>query len=164
MNECPKIDGDGKDKFWAARKEARTEKQGVAHAVIAATPMASLAPATAPTTATSIASALDTSEEFERFQWYMDLVKAKDNMRLGCSQVGNLYEKEVTFASVQKKPGKRFMLDSNKLYLNSYATYHSAFVRNILENVKTVGTVLQGNCNAGVSTSQEKGNYGLWNF
>ena len=25
-------------------------------------------------------------------------------------------------------------------------------------------TVLQGNCNAGVSTSNEKGYYGLWNF
>ena len=30
--------------------------------------------------------------------------------------------------------------------------------------MKTVTTVLQGNCNAGVSTSNEKGFYGLWNF
>ena len=34
----------------------------------------------------------------------------------------------------------------------------------MLSNVKTVGTVLQGNCNTGVSTSQEKGVYGLWTF
>ena len=34
----------------------------------------------------------------------------------------------------------------------------------MLCDVKTVGTVLQGNCNAGVSTSKEKGAYGLWSF
>jgi hypothetical protein len=34
----------------------------------------------------------------------------------------------------------------------------------MLNDVKTVGTVLQGNCNAGVSTSKEKGAYGLWSF
>ena len=34
----------------------------------------------------------------------------------------------------------------------------------MLDDVKTVTTVLQGNCNAGVSTSNEKGFYGLWNF
>ena len=31
-------------------------------------------------------------------------------------------------------------------------------------DVKTVGTVLQGNCNTGVSTSKEKGAYGWWSF
>eukprot|EP00957_Ditylum_brightwellii_P136123 10381290-Ditylum_brightwellii.AAC.1 len=30
--------------------------------------------------------------------------------------------------------------------------------------MKTVGMVLQGNCNAGVSISKEKGAYGLWSF
>ena len=56
------------------------------------------------------------------------------------------------------------MLDPFKLYSDSCATYHSVFVRNMLSNVKTVGTVLQGNCNVGVSTSQEKGVYELWSF
>ena len=37
-------------------------------------------------------------------------------------------------------------------------------MRWVLDDVKTVTTVLQGNCNAGVSTSNEKGFYGLWNF
>ena len=65
---------------------------------------------------------------------------------------------------IQDKPAKRFTLDPRKLYLDSCATYHSAFVRDMLCDVKTVGTVLQGNCNAGVSTSKEKGAYGLWSF
>mmetsp|Transcript_35164 Transcript_35164/g.35374 ORF Transcript_35164/g.35374 Transcript_35164/m.35374 type:complete len:249 (+) Transcript_35164:788-1534(+) len=70
----------------------------------------------------------------------------------------------MSFVSVQDKTVKRFTLYPFKLYLDSCAMYHSAFVRGILKNVKTVGTVLQGNCNAGVSTSQEKGVYGLWSF
>ena len=65
---------------------------------------------------------------------------------------------------VKNIPVKRFTLDSNKLYLDSCATYPSAFVRWILDDVKTIPTVLQGNCNAGVSTSNEKGFYGLWNL
>ena len=43
-------------------------------------------------------------------------------------------------------------------------TYHSAFVRKLLNKVRKVKTVLQGNCNAGVSTSNKKGYYILWNF
>eukprot|EP00957_Ditylum_brightwellii_P022656 1708533-Ditylum_brightwellii.AAC.1 len=42
--------------------------------------------------------------------------------------------------------------------------YHSAFVHNMLSDVKAVEMVLQGNCNTGVSTSKEKGVYGLWSF
>ena len=34
----------------------------------------------------------------------------------------------------------------------------------MLGNVHQFGTVLQGNCNAGVSTSYEKGFFGLWDF
>ena len=34
----------------------------------------------------------------------------------------------------------------------------------MLGNVHQVGTVLQGNCNAGVSTSDEKSVFGLWYF
>ena len=70
---------------------------------------------------------------------------------------------EVT-KSTSKRVSKRFMLDWYKLYLDSCATYHSAFVRTLLHNVHVVNTVLQGNCNAGVSTSNKKGYYGLWNF
>jgi len=64
---------------------------------------------------------------------------------VGFAQVGNLIEKKVSFASVQDKPAKQFTLDPHKLYLDSCATYHSAFVRGMLNDVKTVGTVLQGN-------------------
>eukprot|EP00957_Ditylum_brightwellii_P047234 3587883-Ditylum_brightwellii.AAC.1 len=38
------------------------------------------------------------------------------------------------------------------------------FVRDMLSDVKALGTILQGNCNAGVSTSKEKGAHGLWSF
>ena len=48
------------------------------------------------------------------------------------SQVGRLVIKKVSSACVQDKPGKRFTLNPFKLYLDSCATYHSAFVRNIL--------------------------------
>ena len=34
----------------------------------------------------------------------------------------------------------------------------------MMSNVKTVDTVLQGNCNTGASMSKEKGTYGFWNF
>ena len=86
------------------------------------------------------------------------------DLDVGFAQVGSLIEKKVSFASIQDKPGKRFTLEPHKLYLDSCATYHSVFVRDMLSDAKTVGTVLQGNCNAGVSTSTEKGAYGLWSF
>ena len=59
---------------------------------------------------------------------------------------------------------KRLTLDWYKLYLDSCATYHSSFLRSLLHDVHEVKTVLQGNCNAGVSISKEKGYFGLWNF
>ena len=48
---------------------------------------------------------------------------------------------------------KWFTLDAHKLYLESCATYHSSFVIWMLGNVHQVSTVLQGDSNAGVSTS-----------
>ena len=72
--------------------------------------------------------------------------------------------KHVLFAAVRNSPVNCFTLDSHKLYLDSCATYHSAFVRWMLDDLKTVTMVLKGTCNAGVSTSNEKGFYGLWNF
>ena len=76
--------------------------------------------------------------------------------------------KHVTFAEITKGVSKRvsarFTLDWYKLYLDSCATYHAVFVRSLLHDVREVKTVLQGNCNAGVSTSNEQGYNGLWNF
>ena len=76
--------------------------------------------------------------------------------------------KKVTFAEVVKgtvnSDAKRFTVDWYKLYLDICATYHSAFVSSLLSGVREVKTVLQGNCNAGVSISKEKGYYGLWSF
>ena len=76
--------------------------------------------------------------------------------------------KQVTFAEVVKgtvnRDAELFMLDWYKIYLGSCATYHYAFMRSLLHGVRDVKTVLQGNCNAGVSISKEKGYYGMWNF
>ena len=74
----------------------------------------------------------------------MALMKATEDLDIGFAQVGTVIEKKVSFASVENKPGKRFTLHPNKLYLDSCATYHSAFVRYMLSNVKTGNTVLQG--------------------
>lgn len=97
----------------------------------------------------SAASVFEKSEEFEQFQRYMALVKASDNMSVGFAQVGNVTEKNMSFVSVGDNNGKRFTLDPNKLYLDSCVTYHSTFVRNMLDGVKSVGTVLQGNSGKG---------------
>ena len=134
VNECPKLNAEGRDKFWADRKSARDAKQGVTHAAVAdkaSTP----APIPAP--------ASNASADFERFQRYLALVEATKDLDLGFAQVGNLIERKVSFAYVQDKPAKRFMFDPHKLYLDSCATYHSAFVRDMLNDVKTIGTVLQ---------------------
>ena len=42
--------------------------------------------------------------------------------------------------------------------------YHSAFVDWMLSDVHEVSTVLRGNCNAGVTSTNVKGYYGLWEF
>ena len=71
-------------------------------------------------------------------------MKATEDLDVGFAQVGTVIKKKVSFATVEHKPGKRFILHPNKLYLDSCATYHSAFVRDMLSNVKTGNTVLQG--------------------
>ena len=50
--------------------------------------------------------------------------------------------KHVLLAAVKNSPVKCFTLDSHKLYLDSCATYHSAFVRWMIDDVKTVTTVM----------------------
>lgn len=72
----------------------------------------------------------------------------------------------LTPAVLSQKPPQRDTLDPWKLYLDSCATYHCAFVEWLLKNVRVVDTILKGNCNAGVTTSNEKGTFGgqfdLW--
>ena len=74
----------------------------------------------------------------------MALMEATEDLDVGFAQVGTVVEKKVSFVSVKNKPGKQFSLYPHKLYLDSCATYHSAFVRDMLSNVKTGNTVLQG--------------------
>ena len=72
--------------------------------------------------------------------------------------------KRVSWDKSTECANKRFMLDAHKLYLDSCVTYPSSFVRWMVGNVHQVSTVLQGKCNAGISTSYEKGFLGLWEF
>eukprot|EP00957_Ditylum_brightwellii_P054266 4110519-Ditylum_brightwellii.AAC.1 len=87
-------------------------------------------------------------------------MEATKDLDVEFSQVGILIKDKVSLASIHNKPVKHFTLDPHKLYLDSCATYHSAFVRDMLSDMKAMGTILQGNCNTGVSTSKEKGAYG----
>ena len=97
VNECPKLDAEGRDKFWADRKSARDAKQGVTHAAVADK---------APTPAPVPAPASNASADFERFQMYLALVEATKDLDVGFAQVGNLIKRKVSFASVQDKPAK----------------------------------------------------------
>ena len=83
VNECPKLDEAGKDKFWAAFKSARKSKRerSTAHAAVPEFPAP--APTPAPAAAASVANVSEKSDEFEQFQRYMELVKASDNLSLG---------------------------------------------------------------------------------
>ena len=122
VNNYSKLDAAWKKKIWADRKAAQEAKQGVAHVVVAD----ATAPTPAPAPPLSVASVpgSDTSPEFERFQRYMTLMKATEDLDVGFAQVGTVIKKKVSFASVENKPGKRFTLHPHKLYLDSCATYH----------------------------------------
>ena len=73
VDDCPKLDAAGREKFWADRKSAQEAKHGVAHVVVAN----AAAPTPAPATVLSVASVpgSNTSQEFERFQRYMALMR-----------------------------------------------------------------------------------------
>ena len=87
VNECPKLDAAGRNKFWANRKSAHEAKQGVTHADVAdkvSTPEP--APAQAPTA--------NTSEDFERSQRYLALVEGMKDLEVIFTQVGKIVEKK----------------------------------------------------------------------
>ena len=75
----------------------------------------------------------------------------------GTSNISN----KVSFVNNTEHVSKRSKIDAHKLYLDSCDTYHSSFVIWVLCNMHQVSTVLKGNCNAGVSTSDEKGFFGI---
>ena len=185
VNKLPKLDNAQQENFWADPKTTytvRKAKKGVFHAAVDEKAVAAT-PAPPPSVASVPIS--DRAVDFECFQRYMNMLEATKNLDVVFIQVvkqsesGNSFflqetvltiettavqGKHVLFAAVKNSPVKRFTLDSHKLYLDSCATYHSAFVRWMLDDVKTVTTLLHGKCNAGVSASNEKGFYGLWDF
>ena len=59
---------------------------------------------------------------------------------------------------------KRYMLEPWKLYLDSCATYHTAFVTSMLDYVGEYVTTLVGKYNAGVTSSTQKGYYGKFHM
>ena len=66
VNDYPKLDAAGRDKFWADRKAAHKVKQGVAHDVVTDadhTP----APAPAPSVSSVPGSITDTLADYEKF-------------------------------------------------------------------------------------------------
>ena len=71
---------------------------------IADTAAATPAPAPAPSVASVPGS--NTSQEFKRFQQYMALMKATEDLDVGFAQVGTAIKKKVHFVSVENKPGK----------------------------------------------------------
>ena len=75
--------------------------------------------------------------------------------------------KKVSFAvdkAEQDALSQRVTLCAWKLYLDSCATYHSAFVDWMLSDIRIVSSILRGNCNAGVTSTNVKGVYELWEF
>ena len=95
VNDCPNLDAAGQEMFWADRKAAQEAKQGVAYVVVADAAAATPAPAPAPSV-TSVPGS-NTSQEFERFQRYMALMKSTDDLDVGFAQVGRLVKKTVSF-------------------------------------------------------------------
>ena len=64
--------------------------------------------------------------------------------------------KQVSWDNITERVSKRFKLDAYKLYLDSFATNHSSFVRWMLGNMHQASTLIQSNCYVGVSTSDKK--------
>ena len=58
----------------------------------------------------------------------------------------------------------RFTLEWWMPYLDSYETYHTAFMTWLLNNGEDADTTLVGNCNSGVTLSSLKGYYGKFHI
>ena len=85
---------------------------------------------------------------------YSDIVRGTSLLNPG--------EKRVSFSADTKG---RDTLDWWKLYLDSCATFHTSFVRDMLSDVYKSKVTLHGSCNAGTTISSEKGYLGpfdLW--
>ena len=53
-------------------------------------------------------------------------------------------------------------MSENKLFLDSYATYHLTFVDWCFKNIYVVERYLKGHCNASVMLCKEQGYYGAF--
>jgi len=183
--ECKKLTPKQIEELYAKRKAERQQQAGVAHVNTAAgSGAASVAGSTAGSVPSVVAAApagAPTSEpaqqgvaaigvaggnanpnrlSLEQFNRLMDFMDG-----VGMCQVGTAVGQGVNMLepaqqeSAQESGTGRLTLDSWKLYLDSCATYHSAFVKWILTNVHEVNMVLKGNCNASVTSSNTNGYY-----
>jgi predicted Fe-S protein YdhL (DUF1289 family) len=101
----------------------------------------------------------------DRVQEGLDLLGPARKSYRDVLTTGTGTQKTFSRADTQKtspRSAGRVTLDWWKLYLDSCATYHTAFVDWILDNVHEVDMILKGNCNAGVTTSNEKGWFGTF--
>ena len=99
----------------------------------------------------------------DRVKVGLDLLSPAQKSYRDALTTGTGIQKTLPRAGTQKtspRSAGRVTLDWWKLYLDSSATYHTAFVDELLDNVHEVDTILKGNCHAGVTTSNEKGWFG----
>ena len=88
VNDCPNMDDAQQEKFWADRKatyRARKAKKGVAHSAVAEE---AVAETPAPTPSVASVPSSDRAVDFDRFQWYIDMLEATKNLDVGFIQVG----------------------------------------------------------------------------
>ena len=176
VNECPKLTHAQGKQFWEDCNEARHEKTNSSPKKFTAN--------AAVAEVVSVVPAEDDAASI-KYKRYQRLMSVMEELDIGMVQVGhsdtgvvedmnavvNILSQEtsnsgkrVSWDKSIKSVNKRFTLDAHKLYLDSCATYHSSFVMYMLGNVHQASTVLQGNCNSVISTSDEKGFFGLWDF
>ena len=166
LHSCPKYSKKEREGIYEARRKSAAEsaakakeKAGIAQANVEK-PAAEVVPPPAKDDAKPQPQLLSYAE-------YCEKVLASQLDGVGFAEVHGIEllvngGSKVTFAEGTKPPGpsgvpQRITLDENKLYLDSCATYHTAFVRERLDRVENAGVTLRGNCNAGVTASSEKG-------
>jgi hypothetical protein len=173
INDCPKASQADKKAFFDNYDKGRWDKRGTGGGAAAKTQtavaQANVAGDGDESTVVSLGSAKNTKagliKEYQAFKAWQEFASDSgldldDFEGIDACNIGAITG--IDLLNPGKAEPARFTLDEHKLYLDSCATYHSAFVDWILSDVRRVDEVLRGNCNAGVTTSTEKGSYGLF--
>ena len=70
----------------------------------------------------------------------------------------NIHERKVRFKGISG--GKRSTLQWWKVYLDSCASYHTFFLKEVLKNIVENKGTMNGNCNAGETKITKRGYFG----